>query len=293
MRMDGLRESDNVEDRRRSGGARLAMGGGLGSIVIVLIALFFGVDPRQFLGGGSGLPGPGGNPFGQGIGAAGEETANEPLNDAGSVFVRRVLGSTEDVWTELLRAEGRQYAKPRLVLFRDQVQSACGFASAAVGPFYCPGDSQVYLDLGFFEELDRRFGAPGDFAQAYVIAHEVGHHVQNLLGISDRVHRMRRQLSEKEYNAISVRMELQADFFAGVWAHHANRKSRILEPGDVEEGLRAANAIGDDTLQKQGRGHVVPDSFTHGSAAQRVKWFRKGLETGDLSQGDTFAVDQP
>lgn len=292
MRMDGLRESDNVEDRRRSGGARLALGGGLGSIVIVVLALLFGVDPSQFLsGGGGGIPGPGGNPFGQSTGA--DDSTGNAVDDAGSIFVKRILGSTEDVWSQLLRAEGRRYEKPRLVLFRGQVQSACGFASAAVGPFYCPGDSKVYLDLGFFDELDRRFGAPGDFAQAYVIAHEVGHHVQNLLGISDQVHEMKGRLSEPEYNQMSVRLELQADFFAGVWAHHANKQKRILEPGDVEEGLRAANAIGDDTLQKQGRGHVVPDSFTHGSSAQRVKWFRKGLETGDLSQGDTFAVDRP
>lgn len=288
MRMDGMRESDNVEDRRRGGGARLALGGGMGTIVIVLIAMFFGVDPSQFLGGGGS-----GNPFGQSINPGVDESTGNTSNDAGSVFVRRVLASTEDIWSQLLRGEGRGYEKPKLVLFRGQVQSACGFASAAVGPFYCPGDSKVYLDLSFFDELDRRFGAPGDFAQAYVIAHEIGHHVQNLLGISDRVHDMKRRLSEKEYNAMSVRMELQADFFAGVWAHHANRQQRILEPGDVEEGLRAANAIGDDTLQKQGRGHVVPDSFTHGSSAQRIKWFRKGLETGDLSQGDTFAVDQP
>lgn len=298
MRLDNLRESGNVEDRRRSGG-RLAVGGGLGSIVIIVLALIFGVDPRQFMGGsgsgggGIGLPGGSGNPFGQSMGGAGDESSNIPANDPAAVFVRRIVGSTEDVWRDLMREEGRSYQDPTLVLFRGQVQSACGFASAAVGPFYCPGDSKVYLDLSFFDELDRRFGAPGDFAQAYVIAHEVGHHVQNLLGISDRVHSMKRQLSEKEYNAMSVRMELQADFFAGVWAHHANRRSRILEPGDVEEGIRAANAIGDDTLQKQGRGHVVPDSFTHGSAAQRIKWFRKGLETGDLSQGDTFAVGQP
>ena len=291
MRMDGLRESENVEGRRRSGGARLALGGGLGSIVIVVLALLFGVDPSQFLSGGGGMPGPGGNPFGQSTGV--DDSTGNAVDDAGSIFVKRILGSTEDVWSQLLRAEGRRYEQPRLVLFRGQVQSACGFASAAVGPFYCPGDSKVYLDLGFFDELDRRFGAPGDFAQAYVIAHEVGHHVQNLLGISDQVHEMKGRLSEPEYNQMSVRLELQADFFAGVWAHHANKQKRILEPGDVEEGLRAANAIGDDTLQKQGRGHVVPDSFTHGSSAQRVKWFRKGLETGDLSQGDTFAVDRP
>lgn len=297
MRMDGLRESDNVEDRRRGGGARLALGGGMGTIVIVLIAMFLGVDPRQFMGGGGGggigLPGGSGNPFGQSTDPGFDDSTGNTSNDAGSVFVRRVLGSTEDIWAQLLPSQGRKYERPKLVLFRGQVQSACGFASAAVGPFYCPGDSQVYLDLSFFDELDRRFGAPGDFAQAYVIAHEIGHHVQNLLGISDRVHNLKQRLSEKEYNAMSVRMELQADFFAGVWAHHANRQQRILEPGDVEEGLRAANAIGDDTLQKQGRGHVVPDSFTHGSSAQRIKWFRKGLETGDLSQGDTFAVDQP
>lgn len=295
MRLDNLRESGNIEDRRRSGGARLAMGGGLGSIVIVVLALLFGVDPRQFLGGGGGggLPGGSGNPFGQGMGAPGDDSTDISANDPAKIFVSRIVASTEDVWAQLLPGQGHRYQAPTLVLFRGQVQSACGFASAAVGPFYCPGDSKVYLDLSFFDELDRRFGAPGDFAQAYVIAHEVGHHVQNLLGISDKVHRMKSELSEREYNAMSVRMELQADFFAGVWAHHANKQKRILEPGDVEEGMRAANAIGDDTLQKQGRGHVAPDSFTHGSSAQRIKWFRKGLETGDLSQGDTFAVGQP
>jgi predicted metalloprotease len=183
---------------------------------------------------------------------------------------------------------GRQYQEPKLVLFTDEVRSACGFANAAVGPFYCPADDKVYLDLGFFRELEMRFQAPGDFAQAYVVAHEIGHHVQNQLGISDQVHAAQQQMSKSEANDLSVRLELQADFFAGVWAHHANKRNRILEVGDVEEGLRAANAIGDDRLQMQAKGYVVPDSFTHGSSAQRVKWFRKGLETGDFAQGDTF-----
>ena len=287
MRLDNLRESGNIIDSRRSGGRRLAVGGGLGSIVVVILALLFGVDPNQFF---SGAPGGPGDPYETGTGV---ETTGDLKDDQNAVLVSKILASTEDVWTDLFKRQGRSYEQPRLELFRDRAQSACGLSSAAVGPFYCPGDSKVYIDLSFFSELGRRFEAPGDFAQAYVIAHEVGHHVQNQLGISDKVHAMRRSLSEAEYNAMSVRLELQADFFAGVWAHHAHQQRDILEPGDVEEGLRAAKAIGDDALQKKARGYVVPDSFTHGTSAQRSKWFRKGLETGDMSQGDTFAVDQP
>jgi predicted metalloprotease len=204
-------------------------------------------------------------------------------------FVRVVLASTEDVWTDIMRQNGQQYRKPKLVLYTGQVESACGTADAAVGPFYCPGDEKVYLDLSFFQELKQRFRAPGDFAQAYVIAHEVGHHVQNLLGTMDRVDRSQRRLSKAEANQISVRLELQADFLAGVWAHYAQAKG-ILEPGDIEEALGAASAVGDDRLQKAAQGYVVPDSFTHGSSEQRMRWFRRGLESGDIRQGDTFST---
>ena len=203
-------------------------------------------------------------------------------------FVSVVLGKTEDVWTDVFRKNGRQYREPTLVLFTDQVQSACGISGAAVGPFYCPGDQKVYIDLSFYEELRRRFNAPGDFAQAYVIAHEVGHHVQKLLGISDKVDAMQRRMSESDANQLSVRLELQADFFAGVFARYVKEQG-LLEPGDVEEALRAATAIGDDTIQKQSQGYVVPDSFTHGTSEQRLRWFRKGYDTGDIRQGDTFA----
>ena len=210
------------------------------------------------------------------------------FSDKGAEFVRRVLGDTEDVWRDLFQKAGERYQEPTLVLFSGSVDSACGFASAASGPFYCPGDSKVYIDLAFYDELSTRFGAPGDFAQAYVIAHEVGHHVQHLLGISDKVDAMRRSSSEAEANRLSVKLELQADFLAGVWAHHAQQSRAILESGDLEEALRCATAIGDDTLQRQARGRVVPESFTHGSAQQRVYWFKRGFETGDINQGDTF-----
>jgi len=207
-----------------------------------------------------------------------------------SKFVSVVLADTEDVWNDLFQRIGKDYREPKLVLFSSRVQSACGIAGAASGPFYCPGDDQLYIDLSFYQTLRDRIGAPGDFAQAYVIAHEVGHHVQNLLGITQKLDRMRGRVSEEDYNHLSVRLELQADFFAGVWAHHAQRMKNILEPGDIEEALGAASAIGDDTLQRRSQGYVVPDSFTHGTSAQRVKWFRKGFETGDLAQGDTFSA---
>ncbi len=206
----------------------------------------------------------------------------------GAKFISVVLGYTEDVWDSLFAASGRQYVKPRLVLFRDRVESACGMASAASGPFYCPGDQEVYIDLAFYEELENRFQAPGDFAEAYVIAHEIGHHVQKLLGISDKMDRLRQQVSEGEYNKYSVMLELQADFFAGVWAHHAQQMKNILERGDIDEALNAANAIGDDRLQKETQGYIVPESFTHGTSQQRMYWFKKGFDTGDMNQGDTF-----
>ena len=286
MRWRGRRESDNVEDRRGTG-TRLALGGGLGTLVLVLIVLLLGGDPQTLLQ----IPGAGDVETPQSeTGIA--ETGNA-AEDELAKFVSVVVADTEDVWHELFQRAGGQYREPKLVLFRGQVRSACGFADAAVGPFYCSADEKVYIDLGFYDELSRRFGAPGDFAQAYVIAHEVGHHVQNLWGVSERVHAMMERAGEAQSNELSVRMELQADFLAGVWAHHAQRMRQILEAGDVEEGLRAAAAIGDDRLQMRGKGFVVPDSFTHGTSAQRVRWFRKGLETGDMNQGNTFAVSDP
>lgn len=278
MRWRGERESQNVEDVRGSRKG-LAVGGGIGTIAVLVIALLFGADPRavlEQLQGGS-APAPG-------------TQSSAPVNPAEEEqkrFTSVVLASTEDVWNDIFRREGRQYQEPKLRLFTDQVSSACGNASAAVGPFYCPGDLRVYLDLSFFSELKNRFGAPGDFAQAYVIAHEVGHHVQKLLGTSDKVDAMRGRVSEREFNQLSVRLELQADFYAGVWAYYAQKKG-LLEVGDIEEALRAATAIGDDRLQRQTQGYVVPDSFTHGTSEQRARWFRKGLETGDIRQGDTF-----
>ncbi|MEP6919872.1 MAG: neutral zinc metallopeptidase [bacterium] len=278
MRWKGERQSDNVEDRRGVSRGGMAIGGGLGGIVILVIALLFGADPRQLL---EQLPTD--NP------AAGTQSSR-PANgqdDELKQFVATVLASTEDVWTDIFRQAGRQYRKPKLQLFTDQADSACGLAGAAVGPFYCPGDEKVYLDLVFFQELQSRFRAPGDFAEAYVIAHEVGHHVQKLLGTMDKVDAARQRMSEAEANQMSVRLELQADFLAGVWAHYAQQKG-VLEPGDIEEALGAASAVGDDRLQRETRGHVVPDSFTHGTSEQRVRWFRKGLDTGDIRQGDTF-----
>jgi predicted metalloprotease len=218
------------------------------------------------------------------------EEAPNPAQEQLVDFVSLVLGDTEDVWDEQFRRAGREYVRPKLVLFNGSIDSACGFASAAVGPFYCPADQKVYIDLKFYDDLRTRFKAPGDFAQAYVIAHEIGHHVQNLLGISDRVHEQKARLDEREYNQLSVRLELQADFLAGVWAHHAQKARHILEAGDIAEGLRAASAIGDDSIQKEQQGYVVPDSFTHGTSEQRRTWFLRGLETGDMAQGDTFGA---
>lgn len=288
MRWQGGRESENVEDRRRMGGRPMAIGGGLGMLIMVILVLVLGGDPQALLNNMQ-QQNPGGVPGGAGPGVEPNGEIN-PAQEELVKFVRVVLADTEDVWNELFRKDGKNYVEPKLVLFTGQVESACGFANAAVGPFYCPADQQVYLDLQFYQDLDDRFGAPGDFAQAYVIAHEIGHHVQQLLGISDKVHRMQQGLPEAEANDLSVRLELQADFFAGVWAHHAQRVRNILEQGDIEEAMNAASAIGDDRLQKQSQGYVVPESFTHGSSAQRVKWFRRGLQTGDMSQGDTFSA---
>jgi predicted metalloprotease len=282
MRLDDEQESQNVEDRRGSRLGTGLAGGGIGGVVILLIAMFFGIDPSAILQGGGGSES-----------RVPEQTRqNEPAGvaDEGREFVSRVLGSTERVWGEMFQKAGRQYTEPKLVLFTEQVRSACGFASAASGPFYCGNDQKVYIDLAFYRELRERFKAPGDFAQAYVIAHEVGHHVQNSLGIMDKVQARQQRASEREANALSVRLELQADCLAGIWASLANRDRKILEQGDVEEGLNAAAMIGDDTLQKRSQGYVVPEGFTHGSSQQRVRWFRTGLQTGDLKQCDTFSA---
>ena len=279
MRWESGRRSDNVEDRRGMRVPGGIAGGGIGIVVIALVAMFFGVDPRLILEGAGQL---GGTPVQEQ--AAPPDPAQDRLKD----FVSVVLADTEDTWTEIFRRGGSQYAAPRLVLFSGAVQSACGRAEAAVGPFYCPGDRQVYIDLDFYRMLAERFGAPGDFAQAYVIAHEVGHHVQNLLGISEKVRAASQRGSQERANQLSVRQELQADCFAGLWAHSANRSRQILEAGDIEEGLAAAAAIGDDRLQQQGQGYVAPESFTHGSSEQRVRWFKRGLESGDMKACDTF-----
>lgn len=293
MRWQGGRESGNVEDRRGAGGGlgggglRLGAGGlGVGGvIVVVVVSLFLGIDPMVLLNGGAPTE------------VAREDTARSPAQNAPDDelgrFVSVVLADTEDTWAAQFQQLGRQYQDPTLVLFTGAVNSGCGSAQAAMGPFYCPLDRKVYIDLGFYRELRDRFRAPGDFAQAYVIAHEVGHHVQNLLGISDRVQAAQQRAGGRaEANALSVRLELQADCFAGLWANQANRDRRILEPGDVEEALTAASAIGDDRLQRQSRGGVSPDSFTHGSSEQRVRWFRAGLESGDLKRCDTFSADR-
>jgi predicted metalloprotease len=280
MLWQGRRQSSNVDDRRGMGGKGMAVGGGIGGIIIAIIYLF--------LGGGNG--GEGGDFLqGQGQPMTQEQKAAE---DQLAGFSKVVLADTEDVWNRLLSEQGQDYAEPRLVLFTGNDQSGCGFASAATGPFYCPADSKIYIDLSFFQELQDRFKAPGDFAMAYVIAHEVGHHVQHLLGITDEVDRMRGKLSQTEMNKLSVRLELQADFLAGVWAHHTQKQKQVLQEGDIEEALGAANAIGDDRLQKQSQGYVVPDAFTHGTSEQRMYWFKKGFQTGDLSQGDTFKSDR-
>lgn len=294
MRWKDDRESENVEDRRGIPATQMAVGGGLGTIVIVLIALLLGADPRQLLqqlpaqapGAGAGA-GPGG-----GVKPGGPGAPVDPAEEERARFVKVVLGDTEDVWRQLFRQSGKEYVDPKLVLFTGQVDSRCGMTSAAVGPFYCPGDQKVYIDLSFYDELQRRFKAPGEFAQAYVVAHEVGHHIQNLLGISRQVDSQRGRISEGEQRQLSVRLELQADFLAGVWAHHAQKMKNILEEGDIESALTAASAIGDDKIQKQARGYVRPDTFTHGSSEQRVRWFTKGFRTGDMNQGDTFKADR-
>jgi predicted metalloprotease len=279
MLWQGRRESDNVEDVRRSGGGRIAVGGGIGGVILVVAYLLLGGDPEALI-----------DPQQQAQLAPSRQVDGDVPRDEASKFVAVVLADTEDIWNQLFRQMGRQYEEPKLVLFTNQTRSGCGFASGASGPFYCPEDRRVYIDLGFYRMLHERFGAPGDFAQGYVIAHEVGHHGQNLLGISGKVQAARGRVSETEYNHLSVRLELQADFFAGIWAHHADRAKHIVEPGDIDEALRAASVIGDDNLRRRSQGYVVPESFTHGTSEQRVRWFRKGYETGDLRHGDTFTA---
>jgi len=279
MRWQGRQGSSNIEDRR---GVRFGRAGGIGigTIVLALIAIYFGQDPSVVL---------------QGVQPSAPTSEQGPYQESPEEaqlreFVSVVLADTEQTWGDIFDQMGRTYEEPRLVLFSGAVESACGFAEAAVGPFYCPGDHKVYIDLSFYQELQNRFGAPGDFAQAYVVAHEIGHHVQTLLGISERNMADRQRASEVEANALSVKQELQADCFAGIWAHNADRSRQLIEQGDIEEGLNAAAAIGDDRLQKQARGYVAPESFTHGSSEQRVRWFKRGLESGSLQACDTFAA---
>lgn len=274
----GRQRSSNVDDRRGTRVRRGAVGGGIGLLVLLIVAVFLGVDPSALL-----QMADGGGP-----GTATEAYEPTPEEDRLAEFVSVILADTEETWREVFRQNGREYREPTLVLFTGAARSACGFAGAAVGPFYCPRDEQIYIDLSFYRDLADRYGAPGDFAQAYVLAHEVGHHVQTLLGISERVRRAQASASRTDANRLSVRLELQADCLAGVWAHHAERSRDLLEGGDVEEGLRAAAAIGDDRLQRRSRGTVVPDSFTHGTSAQRVRWFGTGLDGGTLEDCETF-----
>jgi predicted metalloprotease len=283
MRLGDERESGNIEDRRGMPVGGGVVTGGIGTILLVLAGLYFGVDPSVIL---NAIQGGGG--YEQQAAPPASRQHSDGQHDAARHFVGQVLADTEDTWTAVFRQYNRTYSVPRLVLYSGVTQSACGRAQAAIGPFYCPNDRRVYLDLAFFEDLKRKFGAPGEFAQAYVIAHEIGHHVQNLLGTLDRVTAQRQQVSQLESNQLSVRLELQADCYAGVWANQANRTRQILEEGDIEQGLTAAAAVGDDRLQQRARGYAVPESFTHGTSAQRVGWFKRGLETGDVQACDTF-----
>ena len=274
MLWEGRRDSSNIEDRRGISGGHIAVGGGIGSLVIGLIIYLLGGNPSQVMD-----TGPSNAP---------QTQAEKQAEDKEAQFVSVVLADTEDIWSKLFSNMNKQYSNPTLVMFNDATQSGCGFANAATGPFYCPSDEKVYLDLSFFREMRDRFNAAGDFAEAYVIAHEVGHHVQNLLGITNKVDAMRGRASETQMNKLSVKLELQADFLAGVWAHYEQSLKNVIQPGDIEEALNAANAIGDDRLQKESQGYVVPDSFTHGTSQQRMYWFKKGYETGDINEGDTF-----
>lgn len=286
MRWKGREESTNVEDRRRMSPKKVAAGGSGIMIIIAIIALLLGADPRQALQIAQ---------QGQQLGGALQEqrvdnTPIDPREEEMAQFVRVILKDTEDVWDKLFASAGQRYEKPKLVLFRNEVDSACGYTSAAVGPFYCPADRKVYIDLSFFDELARKYKAAGDFPRAYVVAHEVGHHIQNLLGTSTKVSQLQNRVDKTQANQLSVRLELQADFYAGVWAHYVQQMKNVLEEDDIEQGIIAAQAIGDDRLQKQAQGYVVPDSFTHGSSKQRARWFLKGFQTGDLNAGNTFDI---
>ena len=289
MKWEDQRQSDNVEDRRSSGGGGLRLGGrgvGIGTIAVALIAgWIFGINPLTLLGVLSG---------GGEVAPASQTApaARPPADDKLAAFVSTVLADTEDVWRAQFKAQGVAYREPKLVLFRGATPTACGTGQSAMGPFYCPGDQKVYIDLGFYDTLRTQMGAPGDFAQAYVIAHEVGHHVQNLLGITDKVDAQRGRISEAQMNALSVRVELQADCLSGVWAHQAQRQRQVLEPGDLEEALNAASRIGDDALQRQSQGTVRPETFTHGTSAQRVRWFKTGIQGGRMADCNTFDARQ-
>ena len=290
MQWQGRRRSTNVEDRRGAGGGgggfgggrRVAVGGGLGGVVLVVLYLLFGGDLSQLVQGSGETMAP----------SAQSASAPSATDQEMGEFVSVVLADIEDVWNEQFQAMGRSYREPKLVLYTGSVDSACGYAGSSVGPFYCPGDEKVYLDLDYFDDMQRQLNFEGDFALAYVIAHEVGHHIQNQLGIMEEVSSLQRRSSETQSNALSVRLELQADFLAGVWAHYARRTQGFIDTADIEEGLNAASAVGDDRIMKQQQGYVVPDGFTHGTSAQRVRWFRKGLDTGDVEQGDTFNTNQ-
>ncbi len=302
MKLDEQRESDNVEDVRNSGGGGMGGGGGglrlgggklgIGTIAIAVVASYFlGINPMTVLS----VLGGGGSPLSPQTQAPREQTAEErqaSAQDPGAIFVRKVLGTTEDVWQAQFKKQGAQYEEPKLRIFRGQTQTACGTGEAAMGPFYCPADRKVYIDLDFYDTLKRQLGAPGDFAQAYVIAHEVGHHIQNLEGTSDKMQQMQGRVSKTQYNAMSVRLELQADCYAGIWGHDTQQSKHLLENGDLEEAMNAAKQIGDDTLQQNSQGRVVPESFTHGTSEQRMRWFKRGFESGDMGQCDTFAAQQ-
>lgn len=289
MRLEDENESSNVEDRRGGGGGRRVGGIGIGTVAIALVVSYFtGIDPRTLLGVAETFQSSQG-------GGVEQSRPIDPASDPQAAMkseMAKILHKTETSWSAMFEQMGGTYVEPRLVLYRGQTSTACGTGQAAMGPFYCPGDSRVYLDMAFFDDMAERFRAGGDFARAYVIAHEIGHHVQNLLGVSEQTQRLRQRLSEVEYNKVSVRVELQADCFAGVWAFHANQARGILESGDIEGALKAASAIGDDTLQRQSRGSVVPDSFTHGSSEQRVRWFKRGIENGKFNECNTFAAPQ-
>ncbi len=285
MRWEFGRRSSNIEDRRGRGVSGPVVGGGIGAIVLSLIVALLGGDPSVIWEQSQSQS--------DGPYSESPQTQRSAADDRMTEFVSVVLADTEDTWKSLFRQTGETYVEPKLVLYSGSVESACGFARSAVGPFYCPADQKLYIDLSFYEALKTRHQAPGDFAQAYVIAHEVGHHVQNLLGISDRVQSMQRRVDRVQANQLSVRLELQADCFAGIWAHHAQRSRQVLEAGDVEEALNAASSIGDDHLQRQAKGYVVPEAFTHGSSAQRVRWFKQGIQTGDPAQCNTFEVATP